>query len=194
MGLPFQPGAGDAPLALELRVKMALDYIDKEMTAMAWLASIGAAIALAAVSQPLFLRKEKEFRLGSLLNDVPDSALLALGCVILLSSSACFLAQRIKLTSSYGQTCGLLLAESDPSAQLASVIEWKSWRPYKWGMRLLVIGAAQTVVGLVLLNWSLTRPSGLFTHASAWVFAVAAPLASYGLFKLAKKVRRRMHS
>ena len=168
---------------------MALEYLDKEINAMAWLASIGAALASVAVSQPLFVLEKKEARLGALLTN-PDSALLAVGCAILLSSAGCFLGQRIQMTTRYGQACGLLLTHNDPTDLLSFATLWPSWQPYLWGMNLFVIGITQTLLGLVLLNWSLAQPTHFFLHQSAWPLAVLAPLVVLLSYRLAKRWNR----
>lgn len=182
-------------LTLEARIKFTLDYFDKEITAMGWLAGIAAAVAGAGISQPLFKDNGMgDVRLGSLLTKYPESALMLIGCALLIGSAVCFLAQRLKLTTRYGQACSLLLSEKDPIQLLNGLISWRSWRLYKWGRDLLGIGMTQTAVGLILLNWRIAQQNVSMTRTRSILTATGVPLALLTALHAARAIRRKMYT
>ncbi len=124
------------PVAFDVRLRFTFDYLDREITAMGWLAGIAASIVGAAISQP-FLRvggpgasDGREARLSEMMLSRPESMLMSVGCAIVLGSAVCFLTQRVKLTTKYGSACDRLLIGGDPTDVLRTITGWRAWQPY----------------------------------------------------------------
>lgn len=160
---------------------------------MGWLSGIAAAIAVGAVSQPLFKTASDHSvrRLSELLLDQADSVAMTLGCILVLGSAVCFLAQRVKITTRYGGVCDRLLAGEDPTTMLRSLTGWKAWRLYKWAVDLLIIGVIEISIGFVAVAYRASHPRNA-AEPEPWLLAIslAACLAvlSFGGLRLVRRL------
>ena len=190
MAAPLVGSLGE--ISAETTLKTSLDYLDKEMTAMGWLAGIPVGIAAFAVKAFLLPRALSD---GTIVSPTAGSfesapaALILLGCILLLGASGGFLAQRVKTTTRYGHVCSTLLRGSLNKRLLIETIDWDDgfWRPYVWALRALSLGFIELTIGIALLTARQGNPNALAyldgSFVTVWGVAVILPLVLFALYR-----------
>ena len=189
----------------ETRVKIALEYLDKEMTTLGWLAGIPVALVAFLVKDVVLPVKDVVLPDKTHALDLPtlsqvSVALFLVGCLVLLGASAFFLGQRIKTATRYGDITRCLLQSQMPIAiaRLTDTIEEEGrnpdsdfWKQYFWGVRLLSLGVFELIaaMGMLFLN---RAPGGIWSviRDYPWAAAILLPIIAYLCCRVGKFVWR----
>jgi hypothetical protein len=177
------PGAFD--IKDESKLKLTLDYLDKEMTLLGVLAAFSAAITGLALRE--LLRNENKGHVGM---THPEFICAVLGCLLLLSAAFSFGLQRIKVATRFGDICGSLLQpdefkRSTTELLMEPISKLRWWRGYLIGGWLLALGLVELILAVVFF----TLPADICSTRSVWLVALCpgALVIVYRLYRLVRK-------
>jgi hypothetical protein len=171
------------------RVKLYLDYLDKEMTIMGILSTFTVA-ATAAILNKLLSIDVGQLTLQAIWKH--GSSYISFASVLMFLSALFFYRQRSRLAWHYGQIClhSQLESDSEPNIQLVEADSWEAWIPYRWAFCFLTLAALEYGAGLASASPS-SIGSWLFDHRELCVIGLSVLLLLILLFIRRVLIRHR---